>query len=174
MFAALAGVGGWLSIDVGPVPFSLQVLFSLLSGLVLGARLGAYSQFVYILMGLVGVPVFANRMAGVAPLLGPTGGFLIGFAAGAAAAGWLAARLPGLLGSVAGVAAGLVAIYAAGVLWLGRFTGDMGTALAAGVLPFVLPDLIKASSAVALTRALERRGFETAGSAGTGPAGRIS
>ena len=60
MFTALTAIGAFISFPVGPVPITLQSLFVILSGLVLGSKLGALSQLVYILLGLVGIPIFAG------------------------------------------------------------------------------------------------------------------
>ena len=87
LFAALTAVGGFISIPFYPVPLTLQVFFVLLSGTILGKKLGALSQIIYLGIGAIGAPVFHNFTGGMGILLGPTGGFLIGFIPGAYMAG---------------------------------------------------------------------------------------
>ena len=79
MFAALTAVGAFIRIPFYPVPFTLQFLFCCLSGLLLGARLGALSQFVYVALGLVGLPIYAKGYGGLNYVFEPTFGYLLGF-----------------------------------------------------------------------------------------------
>ena len=84
LFGAGTAAGAYLIIPLPPVPITLQTLFVWgLAGALLGARLGALSQLVYLLIGIIGLPVFAGGKAGLGVLFGPTGGYLIGFVAGA-------------------------------------------------------------------------------------------
>lgn len=79
MFTALTAVGAFLSIPLGNVPISLQSLFTIMSGLILGSKLGALSQIVYVLLGLIGLRIFANFSGGIETVLSPSFGYLIGF-----------------------------------------------------------------------------------------------
>jgi Uncharacterized conserved protein len=79
LFAALTAVGGFISIPLYPVPLTLQTLFTLLAAMILGSVMGASSQIIYVLLGVIGLPVFAGFKAGIGILFGPTGGFLLGF-----------------------------------------------------------------------------------------------
>lgn len=79
MFTSLTAVGAFISIPLGPVPITLQTLFVILSGILLGPKLGALSQIVYIILGLIGIPIFAGFTGGPQSLLKPSFGFLIGF-----------------------------------------------------------------------------------------------
>ncbi len=79
LFAGLTAVGAFISIPLGAVPITLQLLFTLLSGILLGGNLGALSQIVYIILGLVGLPIFAGGKSGVGIIFSPTFGFLIGY-----------------------------------------------------------------------------------------------
>lgn len=165
--AALTAVGASLAIPLpGGVPFTLQVLFVLLTGGLLGPWKGALSQVVYLLIGAIGVPVFAGFTAGPGVLLGPTGGFLAGFVVAAAVTGLLAGD-PGRRGPSArtgywrillAMLAGLAAIYAAGALRLAAFLpGGAAEAVRRGILPFLVPDVLKAVLAAALVHRLGRR-----------------
>ncbi|NLL82532.1 MAG: biotin transporter BioY [Tissierellia bacterium] len=79
IFTALTAVGAFISIPIGPVPITLQTLFVLLSGILLGPKLGALSQIVYILLALIGIPIFSGFSGGPQILLKPSFGFAIGF-----------------------------------------------------------------------------------------------
>lgn len=94
MFVALTAIGANMTsivpfLVVGGVPITLQTFFAVMAGLVLGSRLGAFSMFVYMVLGLAGVPVFAQFKGGAAMLLSPTFGFIISFILVAYAAGKL-------------------------------------------------------------------------------------
>lgn len=79
LFTALTAVGAFISIPLGPVPISLQSFFVILSGVLLGHKLGALSQILYIILGLVGLPIFAGFSGGLQSILKPSFGFIIGF-----------------------------------------------------------------------------------------------
>ena len=95
LFAALIAAGAFIKIPIPVVPFTLQLLFTMLAGLLLGGKLGAISVGVYILMGLIGLPVFVEG-GGIAYIFKPTFGYLIGFAAASYVTGCIAhqAALP--------------------------------------------------------------------------------
>ena len=152
--AAVTAVAAQIAIPTPPVPFTLQVLAVLLSGLLLGTRHGALAQAVYVLVGAIGVPVFAEFSGGLGVVLGPTGGYLISYPIAAAVAGLAAPALTGPLrqrafwvGFLWGCA-GLAVIYALGATWLAVATGlPSGVVLVQGVLIFVPFDLIKVALA---------------------------
>lgn len=129
------------------VPFTFQPLAVLLAGALLGARLGAASQVLYLAAGMVGLPVFAAGF-----LLGPTGGYLMAFPVAAFAVGALIGD--GAARNFGALLVGLATIYAGGVAWLALTTG-WETAVAVGLLPFILPDLVKVGMAVAITNRLK-------------------
>jgi biotin transport system substrate-specific component len=143
------------------VPVSLQTLVVLMSGLLLGPRLGAAAQTAYLMAGASGLPVFAGGL-GVAYLFGPTGGYLLAFPVAAAVAGHLASHARGgpmlrtVVLAAAAVAATLV-VYAGGWAQLTALTGDAGTALRLGVLPFLAGDAAKVVMAVVLAGRLRGR-----------------
>jgi len=165
LFAILTTLGAHLAVPlpVGPVPLSMQTTFVLLSGLLLGARLGAAAQAAYLAAGLAGMPVFAHGFGGPGVLLGPTGGYLMAFPAAAALAGWVAGRYQGRNTTAAlaalslGAVLGSVAILAGGWAHLTVLGGDPGRALTVGVLPFVAGDAAKLVLAVVLAAGLKRR-----------------
>lgn len=127
-----------------PVPITAQTLAVLLVGVLLGSRRGGLALLAYLGEGLAGLPVFAGGGFGLAHLLGPTGGYLIGFAAAAFFVGWLAERGwdRRTLAALGAMTFGNLVIYAFGVSWLAWMVGPE-QALALGVVPFVLGDVLK-------------------------------
>ncbi len=162
-FALLTALGAQVRIPLTPVPITMQTFFVLLGGLMLGPRLGASAQTLYVALGALGVPMFAGGALGFAYLLGPTGGYLVGFVAAAWLVGQLARGLdpkdPRAAWQVMAVlAAGTVAIYVPGVYWLARMTGmGLRSALVAGVLPFLPTDALKAVVAASVWLRIARR-----------------
>jgi biotin transport system substrate-specific component len=157
------------SIPFKPIPFTMQPMVVLMAGMALGPRLGMTSQMLYLAAGIAGLPVFALAPAlpqGAARLLGPSGGYLLSYPFAAFVTGWLAAR--GFdrryWTSIVAMLAGLAVIYTVGVLWLGVAATSIGSggaiglraAVATGVAPFVLPDLIKVVFAAGIVPGLWR------------------
>ena len=138
-------------LPVTPVPFTIQPMIVLVGAAVLGSRLGAVAQIFYLMLGVAGLPVFAfspELPQGVARLLGPTGGYLMAYPIAAYVTGYLAER--GLdrhyLTSILAMSVGLSVIFLGGVLWIARAAG-METALATGLYPFIIVDIIKVIAA---------------------------
>lgn len=157
LFTALVIAGAYISFPLpfSPVPIVLQNLFVLAAGLVLGWRWAAISILLYLLLGVVGLPVFSAARGGLAHLFGPTGGYLIGFLAAAIVSGLLShLGRPRIATDVIAVVAGTIAIYLFGVPWL-KVQADMTwtAALAAGLTPFLVGDALKAAAAVAVAGA---------------------
>jgi len=130
-----------------PVPMTMQTMAVVLIGMTLGSRLGFIVVAAYVLEGLMGLPVFANtpaRGTGLAYLMGPTGGYLIGFCAAAYVTGWLAERGYGreLFSAVLVNIIGTLIILTFGYAWLAHLIGPV-KAYAAGVHPFLLSSLVK-------------------------------
>jgi biotin transport system substrate-specific component len=151
VFTLLTVVSARVSIELVPVPFTLQPLAVLLSGLVLGARDGALSQIAYLALIAMNLPVDA-RSLGAAAFASPTGGFLIGFVAAAWTAGFLVERGANRLWQrwIAGVA-GLVVLYVFGCVWLlvlGRVPQEVIDNV---IRPLFGLDLIKALIAAGVT-----------------------
>ena len=150
--SALLTVSAKIQVPFYPVPMTLQTLVVLLLGLALGWRLAFATVLLYLAQGAIGLPVFAGtpeKGIGLAYMLGPTGGYLLGFALAAAVTGWIAGRRRDLLALVGAVLAGTATIWVCGVLWLASLVGFQ-QALALGLVPFLLGDLVKAALAVAL------------------------
>lgn len=163
--AALITVCSWISIPLGPVPFTLQTLAILAVLLTLGGRRGTIAIVVYLALGAIGVPVFAGFKGGPAALLGPTGGFLVGFIA-AALIFWLLEKLvfARLMSTPAkrlvfGLVNSLIfelVLYVVGVIWFmtvyAAKTGPigLGAVLSMCVIPFIIPDIVKMIAAAVI------------------------
>lgn len=163
LMASLIAAAAWVSIPAGEVPVTLQTLAIVLVALVLDPADAFAAVGVYVLAGLVGLPVFAGGRAGLAVIAGPTGGFLIGFVLGAPAGAWVRRTLAARTGSLAADALGAVTVlgvvYALGWAHIAFVLGaGPAAAFTAAVLPFVLPDAVKAAAAVSLAMALRKTG----------------
>jgi len=161
LVAALIAVGAYVYLPIGTVPVSLQTLAVILAALVLTPGGAFAATSVYVLLGVVGVPVFAGGKAGLSVLVGPTGGFLVGFVvgatAGAAVRRLLAKRVRPIVAD--GVAAAIVVsvVYLLGWAQLMLVTGmTPAAAFVAGVAPFVIFDVIKAVAAIAFAEGIRR------------------
>lgn len=136
-----------ISLPFVPVPFTLQTYVVLVLGMVLGWRLAGITLLLYLLEGAMGLPVFAQTPAkgiGVAYMLGPTGGYLVGFVVAATVCGWLAQRGwdRSLLRAAAAMAIGHSLIYVFGVSWLSSLIG-FDKAIQLGLVPFLASDALK-------------------------------
>lgn len=154
LFGACTAAGAYIMIPLPPVPITLQTLFPGLAGALLGARLGGLSQIIYLLIGIIGLPVFAGGKAGLGVLFGPTGGYLIGFVFGALVVGGVmqARRAPGTLWIVLSLVAGTVVIYGFGVGQLCLVAKiSWVKAISVGVLPFLPGDALKVAAAAVVT-----------------------
>lgn len=164
--AAVAQLPKFYFPGVPGVPVTLQVLVVFLAGGLLGPNWGAVSMLVYVLMGAVGMPVFAGGSGGLQILLGATGGYLFSYPLAAYVIGLLAPsrrKLP-LWQTAGAMLAGLVIIYTGGASWAILVGGKaMGAVMSGWVLPFIPIDLLKlavaAPLAAAVSRALAAQGY---------------
>ncbi len=170
---ALLAVSAQVTVAVGPVPFTLQTLVVVLAALVFAPRQAALALAGYVLLGLVGVPVFSAMRGGLAVLAGPTGGYIYGFVLSAFLGALVRRALcpaglrPGHVrrALVADVVAGVVTVavcYAVGTahfVLVSAAAGsavDVAYALAVCVVPFIVPDALKVAAAIAVAAALRR------------------
>lgn len=163
LMTALMAICSWISIPA-TVPFTLQTLGVFLACALLGGKRGSLAVFLYILLGAVGVPVFAGFSGGIGTLLNTTGGYILGFLLQALVmwgmevlwgrTSWWKLGISMLLG--------LIVCYAAGTAWFlvvyARTTGPVGltTVLLWCVVPFIVPDLAKLALALVLQRRIGR------------------
>jgi biotin transport system substrate-specific component len=152
---ALITLSARISVYVGdnPVPFTGQTFGVLLAAGALGFRRGLAATALYLAIGAIGLPVFADGAHGTAILLGPTGGYLIGFLVASGIVGRLAELGwdRNLIGSVGAMLIGSLVIYAIGVPWLAAtyLDGDLGQGIQVGLVPYLLWDVIKLTLAAA-------------------------
>ena len=153
VFAALTAVCAWLSIPIPPVAFTLQTFGLLLTLGVLGGKWGSISIWLYLLLGLVGLPVFSGFRFGAAALLDVTGGFLWGFALGAPVY-WALEKL----GKIPAMVGFQLVCYGCGCWWFSVYTGNTGFLAAAltCVVPYLIPDGIKLWLAYGLSKRLKK------------------
>lgn len=166
LFAAVTAIGSFVSVPLGftPVPVNLATLAVFLTGGLLGAKYGTISEVVYVLIGAVGVPVFAGFRGGISVLAGPTGGYIIGYIAAALIIGLILDKCfcsenmsTGNTYAVLVLAmiAGLAACYLLGTLWFIISTGTgVWASLTACVFPFLIGDTVKIIAAVILVKKL--------------------
>ena len=156
LLAALTAASALIIIPIGEVPVVLYNFFILMMGLLLGSRWGAASIAVYLLAGGLGLPVFAGGKGGIAILLGPTGGYLIGFLPAVFIIGFISEKFKQRLSyDIIAMLCGTVVIYAFGVIQLKLVLGKTWmVTMALGVLPFIPFDLIKLVAAAMTAKAV--------------------
>ncbi|MBO4578560.1 MAG: biotin transporter BioY [Clostridiales bacterium] len=156
--AALIAICSWISIPFGQIPFTLQTMAVFIVLMTIGGKRGLVSIICYLLLGAIGVPVFAGFKGGFAVLLGPTGGFLVGFIAVALLYRLLSEKVFGrfmtsygkrLVFNIVIAIICEIVMYAIGVVWfMAVYTPDTGRAgltlaLTVCCFPYLIPDLIK-------------------------------
>lgn len=155
MFGAATAAGAYIIVPIPPVPITLQTMFLSLAGVLLGARAAFMSQVVYVIIGAMGLPVFAGGKAGLGVLFGPTGGYIAGFIAAAWVIGKISESRPsgGVVWIIFAMAAGTLVIYTLGVAQL-SFVAELSVskALTVGALPFLPGDTVKIGVAAVIAR----------------------
>ncbi len=162
MFAVLIAICSWIAIP-SAVPFTMQTFGVFCTVGILGGKRGTIAVLIYILLGAVGIPVFAQFHSGIATLFGTTGGYIIGFLFGALIY-WLITTLLGskLVPMAVGMVAGLLVCYAFGTLWFMQVYSQskeaigVVTALGWCVFPYIIPDLTKIVLAIILSKRLSK------------------
>lgn len=163
LMVAFITAGAFIAIPLPgtPVPIVLQNMFVVLAGILLAPKWAAAAVGVYLLLGAIGLPIFAGATGGLSHFAGPTGGFLVGFLVSAPSTSfvirrkeWVQSR-PSAKTIVAASVIGLLVPYIPGVLWLQRVAElQFSTALGVGALPFLPGDILKLVLLVMLLRVL--------------------
>lgn len=161
MFSVIIAACSWISIQIFEVPFTLQTFGIFITLLILGGKKGTVSVIVYVLLGLVGVPVFAGFKSGATALFGPTGGYILGFIL-TTLVYWAMTKLLGdkLWVEILALILGLAVCYAFGTVWfMNVYTKDitLTKALALCVTPFLIPDALKMVFAFVISKTLKSR-----------------
>lgn len=163
VFTAMISICSWISIPAS-IPFTLQTMGVFMTVGLLGGKRGTLTVLTYILLGAIGVPVFAGLTGGISVLLGTTGGYIMGFLLSALLM-WGIETIMGRNQIVLAFSmiAGLIVCYAFGTAWFmmiyTQHSGVIGlsTVLGLCVIPFIIPDLIKIGVALFLINRLKKR-----------------
>jgi len=160
IFGALTAAGAFIVIPLPPVPITVQTFFMNVAALLLGGPLAVVSQIIYVLLGVVGMPVFAGGKAGLGILFGPTGGYLFGFIIAAFVIGHVhrMKKNAGAVWQVFSMVLGMLVIYVAGSIQLAWIANmSLPQVLIVGVVPLIPGDLIKIALAVLISSRLKNR-----------------
>lgn len=159
LFTALICVSSFIRVDLpyGP-PITAQTLAVMLAGSILTPRQAAFSLFTYLLLGVVGAPIFAGGTAGLPIILGKTGGYLIGFLVGVVVISLIRGKKSGLIRlGLANVIGGIIIVNLFGSLWFSYITGlGMAKTIILAVMPYIPGDLLKAFAATIIANRLNK------------------
>lgn len=160
-FSILTAISAQVSIPIKPVPFTLQTMVVLLAGAFLGSKNGAYSQVLYIFLGVIGLPVFAHTAdgtMGIARLIGPTGGYLLAFPLAAYMVGYLTEKSPKYLNVIISMFAAELIIIFFGTLYLyAAYLHNFVDAVKAGAAIFTIWMVIKVFAAATIYFAVSKK-----------------
>lgn len=157
LFAALTAVLAQIQLPIGPVPFNLAVFGAFLAGMLLSSLWATASMAVYMLLGVIGIPVFAGFQGGPGVLFGKTGGYVIGYIFIALLTA-LSRKSDKIWLTALGMLCGLLCCYVLGTAWFMLITkADLITSLGWCVIPFIIPDAAKAVCAFLLGKVLQKR-----------------
>jgi biotin transport system substrate-specific component len=146
IFSALTAILSQISIPLpfSPVPITFQILAIYISSIILGSKLGAISQIIYMLLGAIGLPVFPNFSGGLHSIMGPTGGYIISFPIIAFIIGKLSEKELPFITIAIGLILSLLVCYSIGVLQLSFITKmSIQKSIVVGALPFIPLDIVK-------------------------------
>src|SRR6267378_519671 len=152
-FSLLTALSAQIVIPIGPIPITGQTFAVLLTGALLGSRLGAITMIVYLMEGAIGLPFFSGGHGGILHLMGPTGGYLVAFPAGAFITGAFAEHEwdRKFLSAAAAMAIGSIIIIVCGCVWFSLLTHtSIVNAVRVTVAPFILGDIVKIVLAAAV------------------------
>ena len=164
LFVAVIAICSWISIPLGPVPFTLQTLGVMTAAGILGTKRGTLAVLSYILIGTIGVPVFSGFKGGVGVIVGPTGGFIVGFVFTALIVGLITeitkdkkitVKMAGLIISMV---IGDIVCFIVGIIWFVIVTKtNVSAALSMCVVPFIIPDIAKIIISTFLVTGIKKR-----------------
>lgn len=148
-----------LSIPIGTVPISLTTMFIIIGVYLIGPIKMSISVLIYLLIGVVGLPVFANYKSGPGVIVGPTGGYLVGYIVLTLVSGFIIHKdINNIRYTIIGLVTGNLLVYAIGTAWLSySMKLTFVNALMIGVVPFIIADAIKMALAVYLGKIIRRR-----------------
>jgi biotin transport system substrate-specific component len=154
--SVVVAVAAQINVPMIPVPMTLQTLAVLAIGMSYGARLGAAALTLYMLEGMAGLPLFAQMKSGVATVMGPSGGYIVGFILAAGLIGYLVERgwARDVFRAIAATLKCGALIYVPGLAWLHGFAANWNQTLEWGLTPFVFGDVVKAVLAALMIRSV--------------------
>ncbi|MGL5439532.1 MAG: biotin transporter BioY [Filifactoraceae bacterium] len=156
IFAGLTAVLSQINLPLGftPVPINLATFSVMLSGALLGWKKGTISQIIYVLLGVIGLPVFAGFSSGIAVVVGPTGGYIIGYILGALVIGLFLEKIKKAY--IPAFILGMLVCYALGTAWFMISTQkSLAVSLGLCVYPFILGDVVKIITGYLVAKKLE-------------------
>lgn len=163
LFTAVIAICSQISIPFGPVPFTLQTLGVFVTASILGGKRGTFCVIIYLLLGLIGVPVFAGFSGGPSSIVAPAFGYILGFILTALVVGISTDHFGNrIVPMVISMIVGLFLCYVVGTIWfmlVYRMQGNgigVATALSYCVIPFLIPDACKIAVSVALSNRLKK------------------
>lgn len=160
LFAALTAILSQISIPLPftPVPINLAMVSVFMAGALLGAKRGAISQVVYVIIGIIGVPVFASFTAGIGIVVGPTGGYIAGYIVAAIIVGIIVKKLGDNVHSyIVAMSVGIMGCYFIGTAWFMYLTkNDLIESLIICVIPFLIGDILKIILSAFLAKKLKK------------------
>ena len=163
IFTALTAIGAFISIPIGPVPISLQTFFVLLSGIILGSRKAMLSQIVYVMLGLIGLPIFTGFSGGFQAIFKPSFGFIIGFIIAAYVVGKIAENKSNSIKYMSiAVITGSIIMYIVGIPYMYYILNiilskslDIIQIMKIGMFMFIPGDILKAIVVVFIGKKLQ-------------------
>jgi biotin transport system substrate-specific component len=160
-FSILTAAAAQVTIPVKPVPFTLQTMVVVLAGAFLGSKKGAYSQMLYLAMGVIGLPVFTQMpdgLYGFAKLFGPTGGYLLAFPLAAYLTGYILEKSSSYVSAVLAMFAGNILILLSGAVYLDAvYMRNISESLKIGAVIFSLWTVIKVLAAAAIYSGIKKK-----------------
>lgn len=157
-FTVLTFLSAQVEIPTQPVPFTLQTMLVLLAGAFLGSRNGAYSQIAYLVLGIIGLPVYAGFSFGIAKIFGPTGGYLLSFPFAAYLVGYILEKKNSTLALIISFVFGQLLILFVGAAFLAVFmNGDFSKASFSGAVIFSAWDILKICAAASIYKAISKK-----------------
>lgn len=160
-FSILTAVAAQITIPVKPVPFTLQTMMVILAGALLGSKNGAYSQIVYLMLGVIGLPVFAqvpDASVGFARLFGPTGGYLLSFPIAAFITGYLIEKNQNYFMVILSMFFGNALILLIGTLYLNfAYLHNLSEAVKTGAVVFTVWSVIKIIASAGIYFTVKRK-----------------
>jgi biotin transport system substrate-specific component len=158
VFVAFITAGAYISFPIGPVPIVLQNFFILLASLFLKPRLMLLTIVVYLFAGLISLPVFSGGKSGIIHFLGPTGGFLLSYIPASFLASLFrhSIKFNFYFSSIGASLIFIIVVYSIGVSWMIPTFG-FNKSVYFGLIPFIIPDVIKAAAAIAIDKTLSNK-----------------